>query len=95
MIRSVSASVIALAALLPQGAATPAFAQYHHHHHGGGGNWVAPFVGGALLGGALGAYGAYNAYPYYTQPYPYYAPPAYYPPTPRWCYDFYGRAYQC
>lgn len=87
--------IATLALALPLGVmllSSPAFAQ--HHHHGGGGGWVAPFVGGAILGGALGAYGAYN-YPYYSPP-AYYPPPAYYaPPAPRWCYDYYGRAYQC
>ena len=35
-----------------------AFAQYRHpgyygHRHGGGGNWVAPLIGGAILGAVI------------------------------------------
>jgi len=36
---------------------TSAFAQYHHGHgpryHGGGGNWVAPLIGGAIIGAVI------------------------------------------
>jgi hypothetical protein len=61
----------------------PADAQYHnryhgggghHHHRGGGGGWVAPLVGGLILGGAI--YGL-------SQP-GYAAPPAYYAPQPQY-----------
>jgi hypothetical protein len=77
----------------------PAFADGHHgggggfhggggHHGGGGGGWVAPFVGGAIVGGVLG--GAL-AYPYYAAPSPYYAPTPY-QPYYRWeCCDAYGQ----
>ena len=73
----------------------PADAQYHnrhhgggHHHRGGGGGWVAPLVGGLILGGAI--YGL-------SQP-GYAAPPAYYAPQPQYrtecqpvpVYDRYG-----
>jgi hypothetical protein len=92
MLKTLAAIPLLIAATF----ATPAQAQ-HHHHHGGGG-WVAPFIGGAIVGGALGyaaphyyggyGYGGYSAYPnYYYPP----APPAYY----SWCYDFYGRPYRC
>ena len=36
---------------------TSAFAQYHYGHgpryHGGGGNWVAPLIGGAIIGAVI------------------------------------------
>jgi len=43
-----------------------------HHHRGGGGGWVAPLVGGLILGGAI--YGL--SQPSYAAPY-YPAPPQY------------------
>lgn len=65
-------------------------AQHRHYHHGGGGgNWVAPLIGGMVLGGAL--YGL-------SQPRAYAAPPVYVdqPAYRRECwlepqYDYYGR----
>ena len=39
--------------------ATSSFAQYYHHGHspryygGGGGNWVAPLIGGAIIGAVI------------------------------------------
>ena len=96
--RKVLITVIATAALL--GATVSADAQYHqrrhggggggyHHHRGGGGGWVAPLVGGLLLGGAI--YGL--SQPGYAAP-----PQTYYPysPTRTVCglehvYDTYGR----
>jgi hypothetical protein len=60
----------------------PADAQYHnrhhgggghHHHRGGGGGWIAPLIGGLVLGGAI--YGL-------SQP-GYAAPPTYYAPAPQ------------
>ena len=34
-----------------------AFAQFHHghhfHRHGGGGNWIAPLIGGAIIGAVI------------------------------------------
>jgi hypothetical protein len=59
---------------------SPADAQYHnrghgggghHHHRGGGGGWVAPLLGGLVLGGAI--YGL--SQPSYAAPPTYYAPP--------------------
>ena len=59
-----------------------------HHHHRGGGGWVAPLLGGLVLGGAI--YGL-------SQP-SYAAPPTYYAPAPQFrtecqmvpVYDRYG-----
>ncbi len=67
--------------------ATPALAGdgRHHgrggHHGGDGGNWVAPFVGGAIVGAFA---------PYSVVPSPYYAP-APYQPYYHWDCDPYGR----
>ena len=73
--RKVLVSAIAAATLAL--ATVPADAQYynryhgnggyHHHHRGGGGGWVAPLVGGLILGGAL--YGL--SQPRYAPPPPY------------------------
>ena len=49
----------------------------HHHHHrggGGGGGWIAPLLGGLVLGGAI--YGL--SQPSYAAPPTYYAPPPQY-----------------
>jgi hypothetical protein len=47
--------------------------QHHHHHRGGGGGgWVAPLVGGMVLGGVL--YGLSQT-PSYATPHPYYQQP--------------------
>lgn len=86
--------VIALAVVL---AASSAQAQHRHngggynggHQHRGGGGWVAPLVGGMVLGGVL--YGL--SQPSYAAPQPqYYQQPQY----QRTCgyeavYDVYGR----
>lgn len=84
-------AIIAAVALL----ATPAMADgyYHHDHYhynrgGGGGNWVAPLVGGMILGGILEG----MSQPRYAQPYQqqYFD----YEPVCRRAlvgYDFYGR----
>lgn len=67
---------IALAVILTLTLAGTASAQHrggHHHHHGGGGNWVAPLVGGLILGGAI--YGL--SQPSYAAPPVYVAPPQY------------------
>ena len=45
---------------------------YHHHRGGGGGGWVAPLVGGMVLGGVL--YGLSQT-PSYAAPQPYYQQP--------------------
>jgi hypothetical protein len=50
---------------------------YHHHHHRHHNN-VAPFVGGAIVGGVLGAIVAQPRY---------YAPPSYYAPPPHCWYE--------
>ena len=76
--RKIIITAIATAALL--GATVSADAQYHQrrnggggYHGGGGGSWVAPLVGGLLLGGAI--YGlsqpSYAAPPVYVSPPPY------------------------
>jgi len=44
----------------------------HHHRGGGGGGWVAPLVGGLVLGGVL--YGLSQT-PSYAAPHPYYQQP--------------------
>ena len=44
--------------------------QRHHHHRGGG--WMAPLVGGMVLGGVL--YGLSQT-PSYAAPHPYYQQP--------------------
>jgi len=46
----------------------------YHQHRGGGGGWVAPLVGGLILGGAI--YGL--SQPSYAAPPTYYAPPPQY-----------------
>jgi hypothetical protein len=50
-------------------ASSAANADYYRHrgYHGGGGGWVAPLVGGLIVGGIVGGALA--------QPQPYYAPP--------------------
>jgi hypothetical protein len=92
--------LIGLALLALLAGASPGLAQHYHgggyggyhgggyggYHEGhGGGGWVAPFVGGAILGGALGAYGAYGY-----APAPYYAPNPY-QPYYHWDCDPYGQ----
>jgi hypothetical protein len=69
---------LTVAATLLVATAGVADAQYRgghgggYHHGGGGGGWVAPLVGGMILGGAI--YGL--SQPSYAAPY-YPAPPAY------------------
>lgn len=92
---SLAAPVTAVSVIV---VATPAIAGDHHGgggfhsggHHGGGGGWVAPFVGGAIVGGVLGGALAYPDAPGYAAPSPYYAP-APYQPYYRWDCDAYGR----
>jgi hypothetical protein len=67
---------IALALILTTALAGTAEADYYRgrgYHHGGGGNWVAPLVGGMILGGAI--YGL--SQPSYAAPPVYVAPPQY------------------
>jgi hypothetical protein len=53
----------------------------HGHYHNGGGNWVAPLVGGVIIGGIIGSMASPPP-----PPVVYVAPPApqYVPPT---CWD--------
>jgi hypothetical protein len=66
-----------LAVSLLAATATAANADYYGHRHGGyrggGGGWVAPLVGGMILGGAI--YGL--SQPSYAAPPVYVAPPQY------------------
>jgi hypothetical protein len=73
--------IIGLAAAIVVFGACSAEAQHRHHHGGGGqhrggggGNWVAPLVGGLVLGGVL--YGlsqpSYAAPPVYVEQQRYY-----------------------
>jgi len=69
--KTTKAALVLSALLVTATAAQPAFAWGRGHFFG------APFVAGALVGGALLA----STYPYYYRPYaPYYYPP-YYPPV--------------
>ena len=45
---------IVIVGLVTIGLASPANAQGYYRGHRGGGGWVAPFVGGAILGGIVG-----------------------------------------
>lgn len=85
---------IAITALVASIAlASPAQAQYYPYRN----DWVAPFVGGAIVGGLVAPL-LVPPPPVYVPPPAYYAPPppAYYvPPAPRcWTqitgYDYYG-----
>ena len=66
---------ILLALTISAAAITSAQADYRHHGHGGGyrGGWVAPLIGGMVLGGAI--YGL--SQPSYAAPPVYVAPPQY------------------
>jgi hypothetical protein len=89
--RKILFATVAVATLFT---ATAANADYYrnrggYHHHGGGGGWVAPLLGGLIVGGIVG--GAL-AEPRYAAPQPYYP----YPSTRTICglehvYDVYGR----
>jgi hypothetical protein len=81
----------------------PADAQYHNrnhggggHHRGGGGGWVAPLVGGMLLGGAIyglsqPTYAAPGVFinPQFREPRPQYRRECQYVPA----FDVYGNYY--
>jgi len=60
---------------------------HYHYNRGGGGNWVAPLVGGMILGGIIGNM---NQRPYYTdiEPNPYDQPVCH---RVFAGYDYYGR----
>jgi len=75
--------VLALLLVLPLTAHAQRYQQNNHYynHGGGGGNWVAPFVGGAIIGGIVG--GALVAPP------PVYVPRCWWEPTGY--YDVYGN----
>lgn len=49
--------------------------QGYHHHNNRGNNWVAPLVGGAIIGGLIA-----NQY-YYSRPQAYYPPTVYVDPA--------------
>jgi hypothetical protein len=101
--RKTLAILLATATLI---SATAAHADWNGYRHnggggnyqgggGGGGNWVAPLVGGLIVGGILGSMAEQNQRQYYPQP-------QYYPQTfCRWVpmYDawgnFAGRQRQC
>lgn len=72
-------------------AASTAQAQHYRGGHGGGGNWVAPLVGGMVVGGIL--YGLTQ--PRYVAPPVYGVPPEnFYNHRECWvepAYDYYGR----
>jgi hypothetical protein len=68
------AMVSAMALALVSG---PVMAQHNHRHHGYRGGWVAPLIGGAIIGGVIA-----NQYR---------SAPGYYPPVQcgnAGCYDY-------
>ena len=76
--RKTLAILIAASTLVTATAANADDWRYHHGprpgygggYHGGGGNWVAPLVGGLIVGGILGSMAEQNQYqqPQYYQP---------------------------
>ena len=85
--KKIAASLI-VASIVLVGVSASAHADGYYHR--GGGNWVAPFVGGAIIGGIVGSVIAPPP------PVVYYAPPpVYYPPQPCWqefaYYDAWNR----
>jgi len=102
--RKTLAILLATATLV---SATAANADWNGHRHyggggGNGGNWVAPLVGGLIVGGILGGMAQQNQQQYYGQP-QYYPQPQYYQPQ-TFCrmvpvYDawgnYVGRQRQC
>lgn len=65
-------ALIAGIALLSMVTVAEAQQRHYHQHRGGGGGWVAPLVGGMVLGGVL--YGLSQT-PSYAAPQPYYQQP--------------------
>lgn len=98
------AAAIAIVGVLAS-STVPADAQQHNRHHGGGGHhhrgggsgWVAPVLGGMLLGGAIyglsqqPTYAAPGVYinPQFREPRPQYRRECQYVPS----YDVYGNYY--
>ena len=66
-------ALIAGIALLSMVTVAEAQQRHYHHHRGGHGGWVAPLVGGMVLGGVL--YGLSQPSPVYAVPQPYYQQP--------------------
>ena len=87
MLKKITAGLLALALVVPNLALAndrhhrghghnQRHVQQHHHNH----NWVAPLVGGLVLGGIIANQ---NRSYYYTPP-----PPVYYQPQPRYDYSY-------
>jgi len=70
--RKTLAILLATATLITATAANADDWRYHHGprpgYGGGGGNWVAPLVGGLIVGGILGSMAEQNQQQYYPQP---------------------------
>ncbi len=81
MLKKVAAGLLALSLIVPSVAMADGRNRHvqHHHHHHHNHNWVAPLVGGLVLGGIIANQ---NRSYYYAPP-----PPVYYQPQPR--YDYY------
>lgn len=58
-------TLLALATILM--VATSAHAGGNRHHHGGGNNWVAPLVGGLIIGGIIAGSNRGYSQEYYTE----------------------------
>lgn len=69
-------ALIAGIALLSMVTVAEAQQRHYQHHRGGGGGWVAPLVGGLIVGGVVGSVLA--------QPTPQYATPYYQQPVTCW-----------
>jgi hypothetical protein len=99
---SVFSAILAMSSIF---ASSDAQAQQHHrghhyqHNQHNSSRWVAPLVGGAIIGGVVGS--LYNRNYYYEQPRVYVQPEPQYYVQPTTCYDVlvtdydrYGRPYQ-
>ena len=85
MLKKLTAGILALSLIVPTAALADGrnhrgHGQVHHHHHHNH-NWVAPLVGGLVLGGII----ANQNRSYYYAPPP---PPVYYQPQPRYDYSY-------